>query len=56
MRYDRQMKEMDDELDEKFNTENQYQKDEYERGYGRMQALEDLLNKEREDRIKSLND
>ena len=45
------MKEMDDELDGKFNTENKYQQDEYKRGYDRMQALEDLLNKERDDRI-----
>ena len=50
------MKEMDDELDNKFNTENQYQQDEYKRGYDRMQHLEDLLQKERDDRIKSLND
>ena len=39
-----------------FHTENQYQQDEYKRGYDRMQQLEDLLQKEREDRIKSLND
>ena len=50
------MKETDEDLTNKFNTENQYQQDEYKRGYDRMQQLEDLLQKEREDRIKSLND
>ena len=54
--YDRQMKETDEDLTNKFNTENQYQQDEYKRGYDRMQKLEDMLQKEREDRIKSLND
>ena len=50
------MKETDEDLTNKFNTENQYQQDEYKRGYDRMQQLEDLLQKERDDRIKSLND
>ena len=35
----------------KFKNENQYQSDEYKRGYGRMQFLEDELDKERTDRI-----
>ena len=50
------MTDLDNELDDKFNTENKYQQDEYTRGYDRMQALEDMLAKERNDRIQSLND
>ena len=50
------MTELDAELDDKFNTEKQYQEDEYKRGYDRMQALEDMLAKEKADRIQSLND
>ena len=50
------MKETDEDLTNKFNTENEYQQSEYKRGYDRMQMLEDMLAKERDDRIKSLND
>ena len=50
------MIDLDDDLTNKFETENTYQTDEYKRGYDRMQFLEDKLNKEREDRIQSLND
>ena len=50
------MTDLDNELDNKFNTENKYQQDEYTRGYDRMQFLEDMLAKERADRIQSLND
>ena len=51
IRYDEQLKEMDTELENKFNTENEYQESEYKRGNDRMTHLEDLLNKERNDRI-----
>ena len=50
------MIDVDHDLTNKFETENTYQTDEYKRGYDRMQFLEDKLNKEREDRIQSLND
>ena len=43
------MNDLDNELDDTFNTENQYQTDEYKRGYDRMQFLEDMLKKEREE-------
>ena len=43
-------------MNTKFNNENKYQSDEYERGYGRMKFLEDELARERSDRIQSLND
>ena len=56
IRYDQQLKEMDEEMDNKFNTENDYQESEYKRGYGRMSYLEELLAKERSDRIASLRD
>lgn len=55
-RYDEQLQELDQELEDKFNTEEDYQQSEYTRGYDRMQALEDMLAKERDDRISSLND
>ena len=42
-RYDQQLNDMDNELEDKFNTEHQYQTDEYKRGFDRMQALEDML-------------
>ena len=43
-------------MEDKFNTEHEYQTSEYKRGNDRMQYLEDLLAKERSDRIQSLND
>ena len=43
-------------MENTFNTENEYQQSEYKRGNDRMQYLEDLLAKERNDRITSLND
>ena len=42
-------------MDTKFNEENDYQQSEYKRGNDRMTQLENLLNKERNDRIESLN-
>lgn len=55
-KYDQQMSDLHDELDNKFNTEQDYQTSEYKRGYDRMSHLEDMLNQERLDRIKSLDD
>ena len=42
-------------LTTKFNDEENYQHSEIKRGNDRMQALEDLLQKERDDRIESLD-
>lgn len=56
IRYDQQLKEMDVEMENKFNTENEYQESEAQRGNDRMANLENLLAKERNDRIQSLND
>jgi len=47
---------MNNELKTKFDNEKEYQTDEYKRGYDRIQHLEDMLNKEKSDRIKSLDD
>ena len=44
------------ELNQKHETEKEYQSNEYKRGYDRMQYLEDLLAKEREDRVRSLDE
>ena len=56
IRYDEQLGELDQEMENTFNTENEYQQSEYKRGKDRMKYLEDLLAKERNDRITSLND
>lgn len=56
IRYDQQLGELDEEMENTFNTENEYQQSEYKRGKDRMQHLEDMLAKERNDRITSLND
>lgn len=56
LKYDRQLNDLDTELDNKFNEENEYQTSEYKRGYDRMTHLENLLAKERSDRIQSLAD
>ena len=55
-RYDEQLRELDQEMENKFNEENEYQQNEYKRGNDRMTYLENLLAKERNDRITSLND
>lgn len=55
-RYDQQMTDMNNELNTRYNNEKEHQTNEYKRGYDRMQFLEDLLAKERADRIKSLED
>ena len=49
------MKDLDDELTVKFTEETTYQHSEIKRGNDRMQMLEELLNKEKEDRIESLD-
>lgn len=56
IRYDQQLRDLDSEMENKFNTENEYQESEYKRGYDRMTHLENMLAKERNDRIQSLND
>jgi len=43
-------------MQNKFDEEDEYQQSEYRRGKDRMQHLEDMLAKERNDRIQSLND
>ena len=43
------------ELGEKFDNENAHQQSEIKRGNDRMQMLEDLLAKEKADRIESLD-
>ena len=43
------------ELTEKFDTEEAHQHSEIKRGNDRMQFLEDMLAKERTDRIESLD-
>ena len=49
------MKDLHEELTVKFTEETEYQHSEIKRGNDRMQMLEELLNKEREDRIESLD-
>mmetsp|Transcript_3411 Transcript_3411/g.5761 ORF Transcript_3411/g.5761 Transcript_3411/m.5761 type:complete len:108 (+) Transcript_3411:264-587(+) len=44
-----------EELTLKFDTETDYQHSEIKRGNDRMQFLEELLQKEKDDRIESLN-
>ena len=51
IKYDRQLKELDEELENKYNEENEYQMSEYKRGKDRMTHLENMLAKERSDRI-----
>lgn len=43
-------------MENTFNEENDYQTSEYKRGYDRMTHLENMLAKERNDRIQSLDD
>lgn len=50
------MIDLNNDLNTKYNNEKDYQTSEYQRGYDRMQFLEDLLAKARDDRIKSLED
>ena len=50
-RYDRQLIDLDADMENTFNEENEYQESEYKRGNDRMTMLENLLAKERSDRI-----
>lgn len=50
------MTDLTSELNNKHNKELEYQKNEYQRGYDRMSYLEDLLAKEKIERVRSLND
>ena len=54
-KYLRQMADLHSELTLKFDDETSYQHSEIKRGNDRMQMLEELLNKERDDRIESLD-
>ena len=56
IKYAKQMSDLNDEMTEVFNTENEYQLSEIKRGNDRMKFLEDLLQKEKDDRVQSLND
>ena len=49
------MTDLRNQLTEKFDKEEAYQHSEIKRGNDRMQMLEDLLAKERTDRIESLD-
>ena len=55
IKYDKQLKDLDTEMENKFNEENEYQQSEYKRGNDRMTQLENMLAKERADRISSLD-
>ena len=55
-KFEKQLKGLYKELDDKFKTETKYQKDEIKRGYDRMQELEDKCAKERSDREISLEE
>ena len=54
-KYLTQMQNLHDELQSKFDTETDYQHSEITRGNDRMQMLEELLAKEKADRIESLD-
>ena len=54
-KYAQQMQDLHEELSNKYNVETEYQHSEIKRGNDRMQFLEDLLGKERDDRIESLD-
>mgnify|MGYP000922222648 CR=1 FL=1 len=54
-KYLRQMNDLSTELTEKMDTETAYQTSEIDRSNNRMQMLEELLKKERNDRIESLD-
>ena len=54
-KYLKQMQDLHDELNVKFSEETDYQHSEIKRGNDRMQALEEMLAKEKADRIESLD-
>ena len=55
IKYQKQMDDLRDELQTKFTEEETYQHNEIKRGNDRMHMLEELLAKERDDRIESLD-
>ena len=55
-KYERQMSDLNNELNTKHNNELIYQQSEYQRGYDRMSYLEDLLAKEKAERVRSLDE
>ena len=50
-KFEKQLKSLHQELDETFTTESKYQSDEVKRGWDRIQYLDDMCAKERNDRI-----
>ena len=50
------MSDLNNELNTKHNNELIYQQSEYQRGYDRMSYLEDLLGKEKAERVRSLDE
>jgi len=56
VRYDGQLKDLHVEMTDTFEAESDYQRKEYERGYGRIEQLENMLKQERDDRLSSLDD
>ena len=50
------MSDLDTKLSNQFKDESDYQASEYKRGYDRIEHLENMLKKEREDRIRSLDE
>ena len=49
------MQELSDQLNKRLKEEKEYMESEIERGHNRMQNLEEMVNKERENRIESLD-
>ena len=56
IKYDQQLHDLDVELGDTFDQEQEYQDNEYKRGYDRMFHLENMLKKERDDRIRTLDE
>ena len=56
MAFEKKLKNLHDELTEKFRTEQEYQDAEIKRGYERLKYLDDEVVREREDRIRALDD
>lgn len=56
LKFEKQLKNLHQELDDTFTKESDYQSSEIKRGYDRIQALDDMCATERSDRIQDLND
>ena len=56
IKFEKQLKNLHQELDDTFTTESTYQANEVKRGYDRIQALDDMCAQERADRIQDLAD